>query len=397
MKQRTRMPSAGMVTMGGVGFAYANLGMPQFGASAAGPRLERMKRSPNFSKGKARNLVPRPMADPGTSMAAAILRFFLGGQRRKPEVEIPLIRPTRRSLLPRGQRLRATWLGHSTVLLEVDGQILLTDPMFGERSSPFPFAGPRRFHPPPLLLGDLPQIDAVILSHDHYDHLDHGTIVALARQSPRFFVPLGVGAHLESWGVNPASIAELDWWEETELGPLRLACTPAHHFSGRRMFDRNGTLWSSWAIVGPEHRVWFGGDTGPLDIAPQIGQCYGPFDLTMLEVGAHAPEWGSIHLGPDAAAALHRQVMGRTMLPVHWGTFNLALHDWDAPILRLLELAATGDLALLAPLPGQTADPAQARVADFWKCRGSRDQRNGIATEQTNGLPPGLSRMFRSR
>ncbi len=371
MRRRSKISLAAGAALGGVGFAWAALGMPALGATPAGDRKVRMAASPNFHKGKARNLVDRPMAAEGSSMMSASWDFMFSRAQREPEVEIPVVRPDPAALAPQGERLRATWLGHSTVLLEVDGHLLITDPVFAERAAPVSFAGPKRFHAPPLALADLPPLDAVLISHDHYDHLDHGAIVALAETGVPFLVPLGVGAHLESWGVEPAQITELDWWEQSELGDLRLVCTPAHHFSGRSGVDRDRTLWSSWAIMGEQHRVWFGGDTGPLEAADLIAERYGPFDLTLIEIGAFDPAWAAIHLGPDEAVKLHQQVGGRVLLPIHWGSFNLALHAWDQPINRLQELAEQQGLSLMVPVPGGTMSTDDPGVAEFW--RGRRD------------------------
>jgi L-ascorbate metabolism protein UlaG (beta-lactamase superfamily) len=346
---------------------WAALGLPALGAPPVGDRLARIEASPHFEGRKARNLVERPMSPEGTSMLQAGVRWFTEKHEARPtRVEIPTVRPDPGGLEPRDERLRATWLGHSTVLLEIDGHLLLTDPVWAERAGPVSWAGPKRFHDNPLPLEALPHVDAVLISHDHYDHLDHRTVGALGERGLRFLVPLGVGAHLEAWGVPLEQITELDWWDSAQVGDLRLVCTPAHHFSGRGVLDRNATLWSSWAVIGPRHRAWFGGDTGPLEAADLIAERYGPFDLTMLEIGAWDASWANIHLGPDAALELHRQLGGGALLPIHHGSFDLALHDWDQPIVRLQQLAEERRVPLLAPLPGETLQADQPRVAEFW-------------------------------
>ncbi len=374
--------AAGAAAVSGVGFAWATLGMPALGATPAGERLARIQASANFADGKAKNLVDRPMSPDGSSFLGTGLRWITEHHEARPEVEIPIVRPNPEQLEAHNDRLRATWLGHSTVLLEIDGHLLLTDPVWTDRAAPVDWAGPERFHAPPLPLEALPDLDAVIISHDHYDHLDHRTVVALGERGVRFLVPLGVGAHLEAWGVPVGQITELDWWESTEVGDLRLVCTPSHHFSGRGMLDRDRTLWSSWVVIGSEHRAWFGGDTGPLEAADLIAERYGPFDLTMLEIGAWDYAWSGIHLGPDAAIELHQQVGGGSLLPIHHGSFDLALHDWDQPIVRLQQLAEEQGITLLAPIQGETVEPGETHIAEFWR------ERRQAPTLSPGPLPP---------
>ena len=302
-------------------------------------------------------------------MFSAMAQYTEGGQ--KPDVTLPVATPDF-GARPAPDALRVTWFGHSTVLLDLDGVRILTDPVFCERVSPLPWMGPARFHKPPAPLASLTGIDAVVLSHDHYDHLDHAAALELARGQMRIFAPLGVGAHLEAWGVDPERITELEWWEEARIGDVRLVCAPSRHFSGRGPFDRNTTLWCSWAFVGPHHRAWFSGDTGPFDLAAEIGARLGPFDLTLVETGAWNPAWGSIHLGPDEAERMHRRVQGRLMMPVHWGTFSLAPHKWDQPVVRLQHVAHAHQTQLLVPIVGQTVGTSGPFVAPFWQDRAAR-------------------------
>ncbi|MGI4873347.1 MAG: MBL fold metallo-hydrolase [Janthinobacterium lividum] len=263
--------------------------------------------------------------------------------------------------------LRATWLGHSAVLLEIDGRRFLTDPVWAGRASPSQLAGPRRFFAPPLALADVPPLDGIVLSHDHYDHLDPLAIRALAGRTERVFCPLGVGAHLRRWGVAATKITELTWWESASIAPgFEVVATPARHFSGRGLLDRDRTLWASWVVRGPQHRVFFGGDTGPFDEAfQQIGAQFGPFDLVLLEIGASDPEWADIHLGPANALAAHRLLGGGPLLPLHWATFNLAFHAWQQPMQRLLELAGP-EVPLLLPAPGQRVEVAAGPLPGRW-------------------------------
>jgi L-ascorbate metabolism protein UlaG (beta-lactamase superfamily) len=331
-----------------------------FGAAPAGQRLERMRASPNFADGRAQNLEDTPTG-PSMKMFSAMGQYAQGGQT--PDVELPVAEPGFGST---SRELQATWLGHSSTLLDIDGVRLLTDPVLSKRVAPSQWVGPARFHKAPLTAEELPELDAVLLSHDHYDHLDHGTLQVLAKAQCRIITPLGVGAHLELWGVEPERITELDWWESTQIGAVEVTLTPSRHFSGRGPTDRNRTLWGSYAIVGPTHKVWFSGDTGPFEAATLIRDRFGGFDLTMIECGAHHPAWGTIHLGPLEAEKLHRMVGGGILMPVHWGTFSLAPHRWDAPIVELLQHAARGGTRLVAPVAGQTLDPRQPFVHDFW-------------------------------
>lgn len=290
------------------------------------------------------------------------------GLRRKPREALPVAQVLPEILHgPASQRLRVTWLGHSTALIELDGLRLLTDPVLSERASPFTFAGPRRFTPPALGVAELPALDAVVLSHDHFDHLDRATILALATRVPRFYAPLGVGQRLIDWGVAAERIVELDWWQEARLGPLMLAATPAQHFSGRGLRDGNRTLWSSWVVAGRDERLFFSGDTGMHAGFAEIGERYGPFHLTLIECGAYNETWPDVHMQPEQSLAAHQMVRGMTMMPVHWGTFDLALHRWDEPAERIRALAATHGVHLVQPRPGETVAPGSPLRAPWWR------------------------------
>jgi L-ascorbate metabolism protein UlaG (beta-lactamase superfamily) len=264
--------------------------------------------------------------------------------------------------------LRATWLGHSTVLVEIDGLRVLTDPVWGPRASPSRLVGPKRFQPVPVALRALPPIDLVVISHDHYDHLDYPTILELARLQVPFVTSLGVGAHLEAWGVAPGRITELDWWESHTLPGTELTVTaaPSQHFSGRGLKDRNATLWSSFVLRTARHRVFFSGDTGLTTEYALIRERLGPFDLVMLEIGAWHPSWGDIHLGPRNALEALSLLGGGAFLPVHWGTFALAMHPWDEPAETLLALAAQRGAQLLLPRLGEAVEPAHGEAPQPW-------------------------------
>lgn len=345
----------------------AKLGLAALGGKVDGARLERIQSSPHFDGRRFTNTIETPMAMPSVGLA---WEYFSGGTERVPTQPFPIVRPDTAALAPgRGEALRCTWLGHSTTLLEIDGALVLTDPVFGPRAAPVSWMGPKRFHPAPIEPEQLPDLDVIIVSHDHYDHLDYPTITRLAARDTRWITSLGVGAHLESWGVRPDLITELDWWDETEVAGLRIVATPSRHFSGRGPGASAATFWSSFAICGPRHSVWFSGDTGLWEEAfADIGERFGTFDLSMIEIGAWHPSWGSIHLGPQNAMRTHQLVRAKTMMPVHWGTFSLALHAWDQPICHLMELAEASGAQLLSPMMGQTVH-RESGVADYWKQR----------------------------
>jgi L-ascorbate metabolism protein UlaG (beta-lactamase superfamily) len=248
----------------------------------------------------------------------------------------------------------------------MDGLRILTDPVFGERASPVSFMGPKRFHPVPVPIGGLPPIDVVLLSHDHYDHLCRSSIAELAQRPLHVVTALGVASHLEAYGMAPERIHELDWNESQELPGVRFTATPAQHFSGRGLGDRNSTLWASWVIETAHHKIFFSGDTGLFDGLAEIGRRHGPFDLTMLEIGAYHPAWGTIHLGPENALKAHAMLQGKLLLPVHWGTFDLALHTWEEPAEDLFRRAAEGGIPLLLPQLGQPLEPRRMLEPSPW-------------------------------
>ncbi len=275
-----------------------------------------------------------------------------------------------------GSGLRVTWMGHSSMLVEIDGARVLIDPVWDERASPMRWAGPKRFFAPPLGLSDLPRVDVVLVSHDHYDHLGEATIRELAglqsMRGVRWVTSLGVGEMLRRFGVDAERISELDWTQSVGVadGALEMTAVPARHFSGRSLFNRFETLWSAFVLKGARHTVYFGADSGWWEGFAQIGAEYGPFDLTMLEIGAFDALWDAIHLGPDGAARAFAALGGQgLMMPIHWGLFDLALHAWRQPMERMLELAAERGILLWAPEPGRPTEVvAGVEVrSDWWR------------------------------
>jgi L-ascorbate metabolism protein UlaG (beta-lactamase superfamily) len=343
--------------------------MKSFGKRAEGARLERMRASPRWIGDRFQNLHPVApgLRDPNVKMPS-ITEFLCGGERRVPNGPLPFVDPLEAWRKKPDSGLRATWISHSTVLIEIGGLRILTDPVWGKRASPSQLAGPKRFQPAPVALRDMPPVDLVLISHDHYDHLDYPTIHELAKTSVPFVTSLGVGAHLQAWGVQPERITELDWWESHRIPDSEVVVTaaPSQHFSGRGLKDRNATLWSSLVIQSPRHSVFFSGDTGLTSEYQAIRERFDRFDLVMLEVGALHPAWGDIHLGPERALEALALLGGGPLLPVHWGTFSLALHAWDQPPETLLELAPKMGAQLLMPRLGEPVEPAQAESPTPW-------------------------------
>ncbi|AGX87984.1 MBL fold metallo-hydrolase [Candidatus Symbiobacter mobilis] len=282
-----------------------------------------------------------------------------------PHKPIPLQPLTRAALLaaPEGTVVR---MGHSSVLLKLHGKFWLTDPMFGERASPVPWIGPRRFHPPPIAIEELPPIEAVILSHDHYDHLDQGSILALQGKTSHFLAPRGVGDILRDWGVPAHKVRQFSWWESAEIAGVRLVATPTQHFSGRWLWGRNRTLWCSWAILTPQWRIFFSGDSGYFDGFRTIGDKLGPFDLTLLEAGAYNPRWKRNHMFPEQTVQAHRDLRGRWLLPIHHGTFSLAFHPWNEPPERVTQEARRLGVSVTTPRMGEPLDLSQMHPGSAW-------------------------------
>ena len=341
------------------------------GRKSYGERLARMKASLLWAGERFANVHPvlPGLRDPNATMPT-LGDFLYGGTRRVPRGPLAALNPLDTWTKPPGSGLRATWLGHSTVLIEIDGLRVLTDPVWGPRASPSRFLGPKRFQPVPVPLHALPPVDLVIVSHDHYDHLDYPTVRELARRDVPFVTSLGVGAHLEAWGVRSERIVELDWWESHQLpnSELTVTAAPSQHFSGRGMKDRNATLWSSLVVRTPRHAVFFGGDGGLTNEYRVIGERLGPFDLVMLEVGAFHPAWGDIHLGPENALKALAMLGGGAFLPVHWGTFCLAMHAWDEPAEMLYDLGPKAGVQLAMPRLGEPVEPVQVdRVMPWWR------------------------------
>ena len=364
----TRTIAAGAALTAGLATgAVAALRHPVFGGTPEGDRLARMRASPQWASGAFQNALP---SHSGGS-AASIWEWFFGDKAlRQPDGAVPIV-PRRRDDFEAPQDLRLTWLGHGTTLVEIEGRRFLLDPVFSRNASPGSLFGVARFHDPPLPLGELPDLDAVVLTHDHYDHLDAAAVRQLAGplagRAPRWIAPLGVGAHLERWGVAPGGITELDWWERVDVSGIELVSTPARHFSGRSLRDRNRTLWCGWAFLGAERRVYATGDGGMQRAFVDVGERLGPFDATLVETGAYNADWADIHMGPEQAVQAVQDARGGLLIPVHWGTFNLAFHGWTEPAERVWQAAQAAGVELAIPRPGESVEPAAPpAVARWW-------------------------------
>ncbi|GAB5518979.1 MAG: MBL fold metallo-hydrolase [Rhodothermales bacterium] len=339
--------------------AWSDMGMPP-----EGERLDRIAQSPQYYDGAFQNVLP--MEYFGASPSLLWTFFTNDTPYRTPEAPLPVVTRTAEDFAEPRAELRVTWLGHSTLLVELDSARVLIDPVWGERASPFSFLGSTRFHAPPLALDDLPPVDAVLISHDHYDHLDLFTVQQLAERVPRWLVPLGLGSHLEYWGIPADRITELDWWDTAEAGGLTLVSTPARHFSGRSLTDRFATLWTGWAILGQTQRVFYSGDTSLTPSFADIGKRYGPFDLTLIESGAYNAAWADVHLGPEQAVAAHQMVRGSVLVPVHWGLFDLAMHSWTEPAERILAAAGPLGIPVALPKPGESITTTDFPTERWW-------------------------------
>jgi len=299
-------------------------------------------------------------------------RLFIGKAERSPKHQLGPFRTDHQVYkTPPASGLRITWFGHSSSLVEIDGVNVLIDPVWDERAAPTQWAGPKRFFPPTLSLEDLPPIDVVLISHDHFDHLGAGTVQRLARmeslQQTRWVTASGVGAILARFGMDSSRCTELNWTERVQVGSLTITALPARHFSGRSLFNRFETLWASFALVSPKHRVYYGADSGEWYGFRDIGEAFGPFDLTMLEIGAYDPLWADIHMGPEGAVRSFHALGGHGLLmPIHWGLFDLALHGWQQPIESVV---AVEGLKLWSPTPGIPTEVVKGHEirSDWWR------------------------------
>jgi L-ascorbate metabolism protein UlaG (beta-lactamase superfamily) len=331
---------------------FFTLRMETFGRRPEGARLERIRHSPQFHDTRFQNSPPQK----DEFDWATTIHIYRGKQMREPQFAVPVVKLTAADFptnIPPG--LRARWLGHSTTLIEIDGLRILTDPIFSDRASPFQWIGPKRLHALPLALDQVRHVDAVLISHDHFDHLDMASIKYLATRGTHFYVPLGIGSHLERWHVPAAQVHEMDWWDSADIDGVRINCTPARHYSGRTSAN-NSTLWSAWLVRGPQHSFYYSGDTGYSPHFTETHNRLGAVDLALIKVGAYGDTWLDIHMDPESAIQAHKDLGAKVLLPVHWATFNLSYHAWNEPILRTLAAAQRASVEVITPAPGEQFD-----------------------------------------
>ncbi|WP_229754295.1 MBL fold metallo-hydrolase [Fictibacillus barbaricus] len=318
------------------------------------PEKDTFSKHPHHENGKFLNQIKTDMTTDIRSMLPVLKEFLRGNPNRKPKKAVPI----QRYAFPAQQtdsKTKVTWFGHSAFLVELDGKRILLDPMFGTAPSPVPWFGNKRYSKElPFEIEELSQIDLVVYSHDHYDHLDYGTIKRIKQKVKQFVVPLGVAGHLKRWGVEPNRIQECNWWDEIKVAGVTLVSTPARHFSGRSLTDRNATLWCSWILSGTHSKIYFSGDSGYGPHFREIGEKYGPFDLTLMECGQYHEKWAAIHMMPEETVKAHIDVKGKMMIPIHWGAFSLSLHDWTEPVERAVKAAEIEGVSICTPQIGET-------------------------------------------
>jgi L-ascorbate metabolism protein UlaG (beta-lactamase superfamily) len=336
---------------------------PEFGRKPFAARLARIKQSPQYKQGS--HFDNDPVADPAMGILDVLSVFWernFTAKNLRPNQALP----SKKVIFNKSSGAFLTWFGHSTFLYELDGKKILFDPMLGKYAAPVPYIIKRFDYDLPASAEELPALDVVIISHDHYDHLDYGTIKILKNKTKRFIMPLGVGSHLERWGVPKENIIELDWWDETALDNITIAATPSQHFSGRSLTDRKKTLWASWVIKNKTATIFFGGDSGYFDGFKKIGQKYGPFDVTLLDSAQYNERWKPVHMVPEQSVQAHQDLQGKVFMPIHWSAFTLALHEWTEPIERAVAESMKRNIKIITPRIGQRFNVIADHPKNSW-------------------------------
>lgn len=332
-----------------IGALFINLS-PQFGGKHSDIDKKRYEKTGYYTDGKFVNLIPTSMDMSAKKMVSTMFDFMKGVPNGKPSFELPQHKVDSLAITQWEESASLVWFGHSAFLLKLDGKNILIDPMFGDVPAPHPWLGNKRYSSGlPIEVEKIPELDAILISHDHYDHLDYGSIQKLMGKTKAYYVPMGVAAHFIEWGIPAEQIHELNWWEEIYLDSIKLAFTPSRHFSGRGLSDRNSTLWGSWVLTGKKDNIYFSGDGGYGPHFKEIGDKYGPFDFAMMECGQYNVNWNQIHMMPEETAQASVDVNTRIMMPIHWGAFTLSLHSWTDPVERVSVAAEKLNMPVLIP------------------------------------------------
>lgn len=327
---------------------------PQFGGLASKQQQELFSKSKHYKDGKFLNNGGIKMEMSLKDSFKAMWILFKSNSKAEPNKNIAVQKVDSISIANYNSKTRFIWFGHSTFLLQTKGKNLLIDPMFGDVPAPNPLLGNKRFsNELPIEIEKLPSIDAVLITHDHYDHLDYESIQKLKDKVKLFFTPLGIGIHLLKWGVEKERIIELDWWQEIKFDDLTIRCTPAQHFSGRGISDREKTLWCSWIIESDDENLFFSGDSGYASHFKEIGEKYGPFDFAFMECGQYNNLWPLVHMLPEETAQAGLDIKAKKMMPIHWGAFKLASHSWTEPVERISKKAKELNVDLVIPKIGE--------------------------------------------
>jgi L-ascorbate metabolism protein UlaG (beta-lactamase superfamily) len=362
----TIFSSIGLLALTAVIFVNVS---PQFGANPNEMKIAEYEKLDHYFNGEFHNLIPTNMLMDVKQTAKMLPEFFRNDPKRVPNFEIPIVKVDSLDLTLVNIPTRLVWFGHSAFLLQIDGKNILLDPMLGEVPAPHPLLGKKRFSKElPIEIEKLPSIDMILFSHDHYDHLDYESVQLLMHKTKAFIVPLGVGSHLEFWGIAPNKIHEMDWWDEFQVDDLKLAFAPSRHFSGRGLNNRFSTLWGSWVIQGKSDNIYFSGDGGYGPHFKEIGEKYGPFDFAMLECGQYNERWKEIHMMPEQTAQAGIDIQANLIMPIHWAAFSLAMHSWTDPVERVLKKAEELKLPVLVPKIGSYIqfDGNHLTIEEWW-------------------------------
>lgn len=341
------------------------ISLPQLGAKPNGKEHTRIRTSDHYSNGQFKNISHTPQLTDGASFGKVLREFFFTKHPgRTPPLPLPSVKADLNQL-PK-DRDYLVWFGHSSYLLQLSRKTFLVDPVFSGHASPFPFTTRSFAGSDAYTVDDMPFIDFLLLTHDHYDHLDFNTVKKLKEKTGRVFTSLGTGIHLQHWGYNKENITELDWNESASPAPaFRIVATPARHFSGR-LFKRNQTLWLSFVLQTPERKIFIGGDSGYDFHFEDIGRRHGPFDLALLECGQYNRYWKHIHMMPEEVVAAAQELKAKRFMPVHWGKFALSTHAWDEPIRRVLAAAENQNIPVLHPRIGEVVFLDEEQMQERW-------------------------------